>query len=240
MHQELQNTLGMAIANGSIPPDTVLTLVDICDSYSVSRSVARSAVGTLEALGMLRAKRRVGVQVLPVSNWDVLSPRVIAWRLQGEGRGRQLHNLTALRLGVEPEAAAASAKHCDGAVARELMRLAELMQDMGTPERSEEFIEVDARYHELLMRGCGNEFFAALSVPVVAAIRGRADFSSKPIHPNAAALQLHLDIAAAIGRRDPDTAAHSVHELLSEVSEAVDLDYSLGDPTGYQRRSDHR
>lgn len=228
MHQELQNTLGMAIASGSIPTGSVLNLVDICDKYSVSRSVARSAVGTLEALGLLQAKRRVGVQVRPVSDWDVLSPRVIAWRLQGEGRGRQLHNLTALRLGVEPEAAAASAKHSDGAVARELMRLAELMQDMGVPEKSAEFIEVDARYHELLMQGGGNEFFAALSVPVVAAIRGRADFSSKPIHPNAAALQLHIDIASAIGRRDPDTAARAIHELLSEVSESLDLDYALG------------
>lgn len=221
LQQELLHTLGLAIAAGALPANQVLTLEHLCERYGVSRSVARAAVGSLETLGMVAARRRVGVIVRPLSEWDVLNPRIIDWRLNGPGRDRQLQSLTALRLGVEPIAASAAAGHIDGEAAHQLQQLAEQMRRHGEAGRRTEFIELDARFHELILTHSGNELYAALSAPVLAAINGRSKVGLMPDHPVASAINLHAEVADAIAARDGAAAEQAMRSILSEVHEAV-------------------
>src|SRR3546814_18245989 len=59
----LLDDLGTRIVSGELAPGTVLTLAGLETRYLVSRTVIREAVRVLEAMGMLRSRRRVGVTV---------------------------------------------------------------------------------------------------------------------------------------------------------------------------------
>ena len=55
IYDAVVNDLGFAIVSGHYPPGQRLTLSDIEEAHGVSRTVARDAVKTLAALGMVMA-----------------------------------------------------------------------------------------------------------------------------------------------------------------------------------------
>ena len=99
------DTLGHEICDGLIATGATFTTESIQTRFEVSRSVVREALHALEALGLISAKRRVGVRVLPESHWNGFDLQVIRWRLAGRGRIAQLRSLTELRGAIEPAAA---------------------------------------------------------------------------------------------------------------------------------------
>ena len=108
-HADVLDALGGDIAAARLVEGEVLTVEGICARYAVSRSVAREAIRVLEAMGMLAARRRVGITVQPRAGWSVFDPRLIRWRLDEGDRADQLLSLSELRRGVEPAAAALAA-----------------------------------------------------------------------------------------------------------------------------------
>jgi DNA-binding FadR family transcriptional regulator len=109
LHDELLDTLGREIASGATAPGTALTLEQIGARFGVSRTVAREAMRLLESMRLITSRRRVGLVVRPPQEWDVYSPRLIRWRLDGPQRAEQLRTLTELRIAVEPIVAGAAA-----------------------------------------------------------------------------------------------------------------------------------
>ena len=114
LHTSPLDTLGRRITSGELPEGSVLTLDGIGAEFGVSRTVAREVMRMLEGLGLVRSSRRVGIVVLGMDSWQVLSPRVIEWRLEGEGRVQQLRTLTELRHAVEPAATRQALQGKDG------------------------------------------------------------------------------------------------------------------------------
>ncbi|MGH3950638.1 MAG: hypothetical protein ACRDSE_16225, partial [Pseudonocardiaceae bacterium] len=51
------------------------------DRHGVSRTVARETMRVLESMGLVVSRRRVGITVRPLGEWNVFDPRVIWWRL---------------------------------------------------------------------------------------------------------------------------------------------------------------
>ena len=109
-HSDVLDALGGDIAAARLAEGEVLTVEGIGARYAVSRSVAREAIRVLEAMGMLAARRRVGITVQPRAGWSVFDPRLIRWRLDEGDRADQLLSLSELRRGVEPAAAIRSAR----------------------------------------------------------------------------------------------------------------------------------
>src|SRR5690348_1943321 len=104
-HQAVLDGLGIAIASGRLTPGTVFNLEWVGAEYAASRSVVREAVRVLEAMGLVAARRRVGVTVLPRARWSVFDPQLIRWRLEEGDRNALLVSFSQLRLGFEPVAA---------------------------------------------------------------------------------------------------------------------------------------
>ena len=79
----LRNTvvanLGRRIVHGEIGTGSRFTLDDIQDHFDVSRTVARDAMRILESMGLMYAKRRVGLIVTGLEHWRVHDPQVITW-----------------------------------------------------------------------------------------------------------------------------------------------------------------
>ena len=103
-------TLAIEMLDGKWPAGESLTLEDVQNRFGISRTVAREVAKTLESMGAVTVRRRVGLVARPFSDWQALNHQVIEWRLHSTQRERQLSSLTELRLAVEPAAAASAAR----------------------------------------------------------------------------------------------------------------------------------
>lgn len=69
--------IGAEIVTGVIKTDQRFTLQDISVRFGISRTVAREAMRALEQMGLVMSSRRVGLTVLPMSEWNVFDQQVI-------------------------------------------------------------------------------------------------------------------------------------------------------------------
>ncbi|MFI6423824.1 FadR/GntR family transcriptional regulator [Promicromonospora sp. NPDC050880] len=226
LHSPVLDTLGRRITGGDLPAGTVLTLEGIGSEFDVSRTVAREAMRLLEGLGMVRSGPRVGIVVLPHDAWNVLDPRVIAWRLDGPGRAAQLRSLTELRQAVEPLAAAGAARGASAAVRDELVVTAARLRELGESGQGDgaRFLELDIRMHELLLRNSGNELFSALADVVAVVISGRIHLGLMPAYPVPEALDAHEEVARAVAAGDDLAAEEAMARIVREVRGALTAD----------------
>jgi DNA-binding FadR family transcriptional regulator len=220
------DVLGRRVTGGELRAGDVLTLQGLSEEFGVSRTVAREVMRMLEGLGLVRSSRRVGLVVLGAGHWNVLDPRVIAWRLQGPGRVAQLRSLTELRHAVEPSAAAGAARHAPPEVRAELTDIARRMRALGEAgeARDEEFLALDIRMHQLLLRSSGNELFGALSDVVAAVLSGRTALGLMPASPEPAALDGHEAVAQAVALGDAAAAWRAMSRVVGEVQSALPED----------------
>ena len=91
-------TLAIEMLDGKWPVGESLTLEDVQNRFGISRTVAREVAKTLESMGAVTVRRRVGLVARPFSDWQALNHQVIEWRLHSTQRERQLSSLTELRL----------------------------------------------------------------------------------------------------------------------------------------------
>jgi DNA-binding FadR family transcriptional regulator len=226
LHSTVLDRLGMEITSGVYGPGDVLTLEQVERRFDVSRTVARETMRILESMNLVRSRRRVGIIVQPMADWNVLDALVIRWRLDGPGRAAQLRTLTELRMAVEPMAAGAAARNAGLPDRERITELAVKMRELGEAGQLEEFLAVDIAFHSLLLRASHNEMFAALTDVVAEVLGGRTHHGLMPHHPVDAALDAHDEVAACVRRGDVRGAEAAMHGLLTEVREAVGHDSS--------------
>lgn len=224
MHSDVTREVGMRIAAGDIAPGEVFTIAQLEQTYSASRTVAREAVRVLESLGMVTSRRRVGITVQPREAWDAFAPQLIEWNLRGPFRHRQLEALMEVRVAVEPVAARLAATRASSAQRAELRRLAARLRSLGDEGRgaSDEFLEADIAFHDLLLAASGNLQLVALRVPVREVLAGRSRLGLTPSIPAAGTLEEHESVAAAISAgRGAEAEAHSRAHMESVWAEIL-------------------
>ena len=160
LHSAVVETIAQDIVDGILPVGEILRLDGIQSTFDISRTVAREVMRSLEAAGLVVARRRVGLVVQPQNAWSLLDPRVIGWRLKGPKREEQLDSLTQLRTAIEPMAAGAAARDAQDAQRERLVALAEELARLGAAGDLESFLDVDIAYHSLLLEASGNELFS--------------------------------------------------------------------------------
>lgn len=228
LHRRVADSLGRRVAGYELPPGSVVNLSELEKEYGVSRTVAREAMRLLESLGMIEARRRVGLIVANESHWNVLSPQVIEWRLAGPGRDAQLRSLLDLRIAVEPTAARGAALHASPEDRQRLVELARRLRGLGEQGlgQTDAYLMTDVEFHETLLRASGNEMLAALDQVVRAVLVGRTRLGLSPENPVAEVLDHHDTTARAIVERMPEAA--EVYSRLLVVR--VRAEFILPDP----------
>ncbi|PSL07037.1 GntR family transcriptional regulator [Haloactinopolyspora alba] len=222
LHSSVLDRLGMDITSGVHAAGDVLTLDQLQQRFGVSRTVMREAMRILEAMNLVHSRRRVGIVVRPMPEWNVYDARVIRWRLDGPYRAEQLRTLTELRMAVEPMAAAAAARNAGPAERGHIADLAQRMRETGEDGRLEAFLEHDVAFHTLVLRSSGNEMFAALTDVVGEVLKGRTHHGLMPSPPVPVALATHDEVARAVRDGDTGAAELAMHTLLAEVRSAID------------------
>ncbi|MBT2516518.1 FadR family transcriptional regulator [Streptomyces sp. ISL-90] len=222
LHDLVVEALGRRIVAGELPAGAIMLAEHVEAELRVSRSVVREAVRVLESLGLVDPVKRVGIRVLPMSDWNLFDPSIIRWRIGSGGKGTQLRSLTELRSAVEPAAAELAAVHAPADVAAELMGVAAQMRAAGRAGRLQEFLVLDIHFHSLVLRASGNEMFSKLRGVIGEVLRGRTDDGLMPARPHEEALQLHVDVADAIQGHRAEAARSAMEQIMHRTSAEVE------------------
>lgn len=217
LHEQALEAVGSRIVSGEIPPGAVLTP----EGLGISRSVLRESIRVLESLGLVQARRRRGTVVQDESEWQVLDPRVIAWRLGGPGRRAALGNLSELRLAIEPIAARLASTRATPA---QCGALTEAIVGMASTQRAAdhgEYLAYDQAFHRVLLEASGNPGFRSLSGAIVEALSGRTTHALMPHTANPEAIRLHQEVAAAVRSGDGARAEAAMRAIVEEADAAV-------------------
>jgi DNA-binding FadR family transcriptional regulator len=221
LHAKTLDRLGTAIAGGELPAGSVLYIDDLAEEHGVSRSVIREVLRVLSSMGLVASRRRMGTQILPPADWNVFDPQVIRWRLASHDRLGQLRSITELRTAVEPEAARLAAVRADRQEASALVALAAQMWAAGKDGDVQEFLRLDIDFHRNVLRCSGNEMFLKLNELVAAVLTGRTEHGLMPHHPDDEALQLHVDVAQGIQRRDGPAARAAMVRIMEQAMDEM-------------------
>jgi len=218
-HNYVLNSLGARIVSGDLPPFTVINLNGLEEEYQVSRTVIREVVRVLESHGMLKSRRRVGITVQPMDNWDVMDESIIRWRLDGPGFDQQINELMELRLAIEPVAARFAAERATVEERERLVELAMTLDELGVLREgnTEEFLQADIAFHAGLIEASKSPLLICLVGPVTEVISGRWVRNTLSGLPQPGTLERHLAIAEAVRMGDAEAAAESSNELLTII-----------------------
>jgi carbohydrate kinase (thermoresistant glucokinase family) len=155
----------------------------------------------------------------------------------------KMRSLTELRRAIEPAAAFLAAQRPSADVCRDLILLSRQLQKLGEDGRfsedtpagrriRESYQDVDARFHEALLKGSQNEMFDALKDPVRQALSyrihrewagsrgpgaGAGGTTRFPPRPAPLALWLHRGLAAAVGQGYKEPAETFSRAILAEI-----------------------
>lgn len=196
--------MGEAIAaEGSYPSGSKISLATMMRELDVSRPMAREVLQVLHHKGMVALRSRTGAIVSPTSEWNLLDPDVIQWRLAGSARIPQLNALTELREAVEPLAAYLAALRASAETRRNLIQLSRELRALGEDratfegddeagaQHREKYSKADVDFHSALLAGSRNEIFAALAGQTAKALEHRImeDWAGTARRPKALAVR---------------------------------------------------
>ena len=219
--RDVLDSLGRAIVTGEMAPGQSLTLEAIQSRYGVSRTLARDCVHTLESIGIVASRRRVGIVVQPREHWSALAPELVRWQLEADPRGPKLGALTELRAAIEPVAAAAAARRATEEQRSGLLARAGAIRAQGAPGTVASYLDDDIAFHSLVLEASHNDTFKALTGIVAEVLSGRARLTGRVQVPQPEALELHERVAGAIAAGNAATAESSMRDLVAEVRGAL-------------------
>ena len=219
--RDVLDSLGRAIVTGEMAPGQSLTLETLQSRYGVSRTLARDCVHTLESIGIVASRRRVGIVVQPREHWSALAPELVRWQLEADPHGPKLGALTELRAAIEPVAAAAAARRATEEQRSELLALAAAIRAKGATGNVASYLDDDIAFHSLVLEASHNDTFKALTGIVAEVLSGRARLTGRVQVPQPEALELHERVAGAIAAGDAAAAESSMRDLVAEVRGAL-------------------
>lgn len=217
------DAIGQDIVTGTLPAGYRFTLQDLHQRFDISRTVARECMRALEQLGLVSSSRRVGMTVLPLSEWAVFDQAIIGWRLDAEkSRPGQLESLNQMRLAIEPIAARLAAENASDAQVEEILTLGDRLHELEvepSPRVGEE-LATDLRFHSMVLHASGNEMFAALAPSLLAMVKGKSVYGSAKRDPIGGTEDLHRELAVAVAKRRPDEAEKISRRILDAAAQS--------------------
>jgi DNA-binding FadR family transcriptional regulator len=197
--------IGTAIVRGDHAPGATLPIeAALARALRVSRNSVREAVKALAAKGLLRTNRRGGTVVLPMSQWNLLDPQVLAWALAGDAQHAiVLAELAQLAGMILPQIAALAARDATTAQMLRLLETCEAMERANDPAHAR---DAQIAFLEHLFAAARNRIAGSLVQPLAALWRAGA-----AMHRSDAAYRA---IAEAVRQRDPDAARDATVQML--------------------------
>jgi len=221
LHGQIVHAIGRQILSGKIRPGDLLPAQP---GLPVSRTVLREAIKVLAAKGLVESRQKTGTRVRPRHAWHLLDPDVMAWQQDGPLRVQFLRKLTEVRLIVEPAAAERAAQRASGV---DLQTIDEAYRDMEASleegnDDYEAFDRADMRFHQAIVRACGNDLLERMSHVVVSALLVSFHATSRLPGRAKASLPQHRAILEAIRDRHARRAGQAMRRLVRSTAREIE------------------
>ncbi len=228
--------LGTRIVGGAWAPGSAIPKEsDLCDGMGVSRSVVREAFRILGAKGLIRSRTSDGTRVLPRSEWRLLDPDVMDWRIKAGDTNSLLHDLLKVRLVLEPGVVhTATVMASEDARARVRRSWVVKEHVFTTPdpdyaERRRRFISADLEFHRAFLAAVESDLLSQLFAVIEAALGLLLDMqmSARGYTTQMIGMEesqaLHEAVFVEFERRDAEAAEAAMRRLIERaISDAHD------------------
>jgi DNA-binding FadR family transcriptional regulator len=214
-HDLALEDVGRKIVTGAYPAGAVLpSSQELTRQLGVSRTALREALQTLSAKGMISARAKVGTRVLDENSWNMFDADILSWREAAGLPQSSLAMLYEMRQSLEPVAAALAAeRRSDADVERLQDWAAKLTLDRG---ELADFVAADVAFHRLVLAMSGNPFMRSIGAMISTALTASftASAPTNSAEESAQVQQQHLDVVAAIRRRDAEGASAAMTKVI--------------------------
>jgi DNA-binding FadR family transcriptional regulator len=215
IHSRLVDELGRQIASGTIGQDGLLPREDdLVAHFSISRTIVREATKTLQALGIVITRPRIGSRIQPVTHWRMLDPQVMGWLTDSVLTSHFVRDLLDLRAMIEPAAAALAAQRATDAQRASLTRALDAMASANTTAKH---VQADFAFHDAVLEASGNTLLLQLKPALTALLKGSFRLSMHDREQVKASVKLHKTVAEAILRGDAAGARVATNALLDSA-----------------------
>lgn len=189
---------------------------EIGEAYDVSRVTVREALRVLTTQGIVRVTSGIGSVVTPLEDWQSLAA-ILRYRSARGNDGEVATQLIAVRRMFEAEAAALAAPRLNGAALDELASCVERMRGASGAGDVDAFVEADLRFHDLILRGSGNVFLAALFEPLTRVLAERRAQTSRVPEIQRHAIDEHAAVLAALREGDAVRARAAMEHHMQQT-----------------------
>ena len=213
VHGNTVDHLGEAIVAGryaagaAIPPEPLLG-----EELGVSRTVVREAVKSLVAKGLLTTGPKVGTRVLSADHWNWFDPDVVSWQCKAGLTREFLRELQDLRRVVEPAAVRMAAERATKQDIAEIEAAYEGMRK--AVEEGGDYVTYDLRFHQGLLRACGNRMMVQMSKAIGALLRTSFEISTSRKDGPKDSLPMHRAVLDAVIAHQPARAEKAILVLI--------------------------
>lgn len=218
--------LGVRIIRGDWPEGaTIAKEADLVTELDVSRSVIREACRILTAKGLIRSRTSDGTRVLPRSEWRMLDPDVMDWRLRAGDRDGLLRDLLKFCLIVEPGIIEHATMLADSPVRQKVdaawQAKKEVHRDQSRNEHDHRaaLIGADLAFHQALIQAAGSELVDQIFPAISSALE--LMWEQHPPTVNAADEKAELDLYEglyyAFCQKNPQEAGHAMRKVIEHV-----------------------
>lgn len=203
----------LVLSNGMAPGTTLPDETALSEQFGVSRTVVREAIKVLASKGLVESRPKVGTQVRPRRNWNLLDADVLAWRYEVGPDEGFLEDISEVRGIIEPPAAALAAARATPDEVAEIVAWCDRMEAAAAAD-GDDYIDADMAFHTAILDACHNDLLAQLSDTITMTLRLSRRLTASIPGSSLAAMPAHRVLVQAISDRSPRAAESAMHELL--------------------------
>lgn len=215
--RQLVEQLGEAIVVGVFTDRPFPTERELAYRYRAGRTTVREAVKMLVAKGLLHGHAGQGTFVASEAAWSLYDPDILRWLLARRFSLPLLAQLTQVRLGAEPVAAALAAGRMTDAIRRDLEIALERVE--AAAHGRSDMLSAKVAFHRLVLEATGNPFYGGLAGLVTTALTISATFASRNRRPLAVAG--YEPLCAALVAGEPERARAGMRAIIAEVMREI-------------------
>jgi DNA-binding FadR family transcriptional regulator len=208
--------LDQIVAGDLAVGDALPTEAELGEKFEVSRVTVREALRALSSRGIVRVMSGIGSVVAPLSQWQSLDAILRYTSARGDD-GDVALQLIAVRRMFETEAASWAATRLVATDLTELASALALMEDAHARADVAAFVAADLRFHDIILRGAGNVFLAALFRPLASVLAERRAETSRVPEIQDHAIVEHRAVLQALRARDADGARRSMDHHMQQT-----------------------
>lgn len=231
----LAEEMARRVFSGTLKPGDILPPeTELASQFEISRASVRSALKTLEILGIIARQAGRGTTVQEFREWNFLDSRVSHWiaRYAAPNLG-VLRDVFEFRRTTEPLIASLAASR---ATARDLLAMEEAFEIMEANwERRADhgerdpFTRADIAFHEAIYRATHNLVWAQIVHILRPAILLVIRTSNETADELRESLERHRKLMEAIRMRDPEAAFTAALRILTQTGFDLGFEATAGE-----------